>query len=200
MTRWGSGAGERISGEQYAARFDSLAAAGTDVHGEAAFCVPLLPDGGSVLDAGCGTGRVAIRLAELGLRTTGVDIDAAMLDVARTRAPGLRWVEADLSALDLGETYDLVVAAGNVVPLVADGTEPVVVRRLAAHLRRGGVLVAGFGLDDAHLPPSAGHLRLADYDAWCEAAGLGLELRFATWQGQPYAGGGYAVSVHRRGG
>src|SRR3954467_393192 len=44
-------------GDSYQERFDRLAAAGADVHGEAAFVVSYEP--ASVLDAGCGTGRVA---------------------------------------------------------------------------------------------------------------------------------------------
>lgn len=196
MTRW-SAAGE--GGERYAARFDALAATGADVHGEATLCESLVPPGATVLDAGCGTGRVAIRLAERGFTCVGVDVDASMLDVARSRAPQLRWVEADLCDLDLGETFDLVVAAGNVVPLVAEGTEATVLTRLAAHVRDGGVLVSGFGLDRAHLPPTAVLVALDDYDAWCADAGLRLERRLASWEGEPYAGGGYAVSVHRRG-
>ncbi|HEU4912019.1 MAG TPA: class I SAM-dependent methyltransferase [Actinomycetes bacterium] len=199
MTRWSSGQGQEEGlAERYAARFEKLAAAGTDVHGEATFCESLLAPGASILDAGCGTGRVAIRLAERGFDCVGVDVDASMLDAARRRAPGLTWVQADIVDLDLGRTFDLVVAAGNVVPLVADGTESAVVARMAAHVRDGGALVAGFGLDAAHLPPAAAHLGLDDYDAWCAAAGLTRELRFATWQGERYAGGGYAVSVHRR--
>jgi SAM-dependent methyltransferase len=197
MTRWTSGAGD-AAGEGYAARFDALAASGADVHGEATFVESLVPPGALVLDAGCGTGRVAIRLAERGLATVGVDLDPSMLAVARDRAPGLRWVEADLSSLDLGETFDLVVAAGNVVPLVAEGTEAQTVARLAAHVAAGGLLVAGFGLDREHLTSAATTLDLADYDSWCAAAGLVLERRLATWDGEPYDGGGYAVSVHRR--
>ena len=197
MTRWTSGAGD-AAGEGYAARFDALAASGADVHGEATFVESLVPPGARVLDAGCGTGRVAIRLAERGRATVGVDLDPSMLAVARDRAPGLRWVEADLSSLDLGETFDLVVAAGNVVPLVAEGTEAPTVARLAAHVAAGGLLVAGFGLDREHLPPAATTLDLTDYDSWCSAAGLVRERRLATWDGEPYDGGGYAVSVHRR--
>lgn len=133
MTRWSSGQGQEEGlGERYAARFEKLAAAGTDVHGEATFCETLLAPGASVLDAGCGTGRVAIRLAERGFDCVGVDVDASMLDAARRRAPGLTWVQADLVNLDLGRTFDLVVAAGNVVPLVAEGTESAVVARMAA--------------------------------------------------------------------
>ena len=193
MSRW-SGA----DGEGYAARFERLAARGVDVHGEATLCESLLPLGGRVLDAGCGTGRVAIRLAERGHECVGVDVDRSMLDVARRRAPHLRWVEADLTELALDESFDLVVAAGNVVPLVAAGTEPEVVRRLAAHLSDRGLLVAGFGLDPDHLPPGAGLLDLDDYDSWCAAGGLSLLRRYATWDGEAYEGGGYAVSIHRR--
>jgi SAM-dependent methyltransferase len=197
-TRW-SGPG----GDAYAARFDALAATGADVHGEAALCASLVAPGARVLDAGCGTGRVAIRLAELGYDCVGVDVDAGMLAEARRRAPQLPWVQADLSALDLVGTkvaapFDLVVLAGNVMPLVAAGTESVVVARVAAQLGPDGVLVAGFGLDRAHLPRGAGRLQLADYDAWCAAAGLMPECRLASWDGEPYGGGGYAVSIHRR--
>ncbi|MGZ4633111.1 MAG: class I SAM-dependent DNA methyltransferase [Actinomycetes bacterium] len=200
MSRWDEATGG-ADGDRYAARFDQLAAAGVDVHGEADLCASLVGSGAHVLDAGCGTGRVAIRLAELGYDCVGVDLDESMLAVARARAPDLTWVSSDLASLDLiadgQRRFDLVVAAGNVVPLVAEGTEPRVVARLAAHLAPGGLLVAGFGLDRAHLPPAAVVLTLADYDAWCAAAGLTLERRLATWEGAPYAGGGYAVSLHR---
>jgi SAM-dependent methyltransferase len=201
VTRWSDATGGQ-GGHDYAARFDALAASGADVHGEAALCASLVPPGSRVLDAGCGTGRVAIRLAELGYDCTGTDLDASMLSVARERAPDVSWVESDLSTLDLlgagHAPYDLVVLAGNVVPLVAPGTEPVVVARVAAHLRPGGLLVAGFGLDRGHLPPAAGLVDLADYDTWCRGAGLVPVRRLATWDGEPYDGGGYAVSIHRR--
>ena len=198
VTRW-SGGGDEASARDYAARFAALAATGADVHGEATLCASLLGPGGRVLDAGCGTGRVAIRLAEQGYFVTGVDIDAAMLAVAAEAAPDLRWVQADLVDLALDEAFDLVLAAGNVVPLTAEGTEAAVVARLAAHVAPGGFLVAGFGLDTAHLPRGAALVDLADYDAWCAAAGLVAVRRLGTWEGEPFVqGGGYAVSIHAR--
>ena len=54
-----------FQGDDYQARFDLLAASGQDVHGEATFVRAYSP--ASVLDAGCGTGRVAIELARGGL-------------------------------------------------------------------------------------------------------------------------------------
>ena len=192
-----------VRGSSYAARFDQLAAKGQDIHGEASFCARLVPDGARVLDAGCGTGRVALRLSELGYDCTGVDLDEDMLRVAKERGPHVPWVAADLAAADLTTalgtaSFDLVVAAGNVFPFLAERTEASVVSNLAALLRPGGLLVAGFGLDHAHLPRSAAQVPLSSYDAWCADAGLILDARYATWDGDPYTGGGYAVSMHRR--
>ncbi|WP_046497468.1 class I SAM-dependent methyltransferase [Streptomyces odonnellii] len=201
MSRWAKLTDGR-SGDDYAARFKALADSGMDMHGEARFCAALVPVGARVLDAGCGTGRVMIRLAELGYECVGVDLDESMLAVARREAPGLPWIRADLTEFDptaagVPADFDLVVAAGNIFPLLATGTEAAAVGRLATALRPGGLLVAGFGLDEAHLPvpPS---IALSEYDAYCAAAGLTLVDHFATWDADPYDGGGYAISVHRR--
>ena len=197
MSRWDDVA--RPRGAEYAARFAALAAAGADVHGEASFCQTLLPPPARVLDAGCGTGRVAVRLTALGYDCVGVDADPEMLAEARRSAPDLAWVLADLAALDLPDRgFDLVVAAGNVVPLVAEGSEAAAVEAMAAHLRHGGLLTAGFGLAPSHLPLDHAPVSLDQYDAFCAAAGLVFEQRFATWDGKAYDGGPYAVSVHRR--
>lgn len=201
-SRWQELTGGR-SGEEYAARFDALAREGTDVHGEADLCAALAGPGARVLDAGCGTGRVAIRLAELGFDCVGVDADASMLAVARDRAPGLPWLEADLATLDVtvlgSAAFDLVVLAGNVVPLLAPGTLPAAVAGLAGVLRPGGLLVAGFGLDADHLPPGCPVTPLADHDEACAAAGLVPVERWSTWQRAAYdESEGYVVAVHRR--
>ncbi|HET7326904.1 MAG TPA: class I SAM-dependent methyltransferase [Nocardioidaceae bacterium] len=201
-TRWARVTGGS-GGREYAARFAALAAQGRDVHGEAAFCASLVPPGSSVLDAGCGTGRVAIRLAELGYVCVGVDLDDSMLAVARETAPGLTWRRQDLVTLDVTrdgarERFDLVVLAGNVVPLLAEGALEQTVLRCAAHLSADGLLVAGFGLGPEHLPPGCPVTPLTDYDAACVTAGLALSERFATWDGQVFTDAdGYAVSVHR---
>ncbi|MFD0801728.1 class I SAM-dependent methyltransferase, partial [Streptomonospora algeriensis] len=161
-------------GARYAARFAALADSGADVHGEARFCAGLLEPASRVLDAGCGTGRVAVRLAELGHTCVGVDADPSMLAEARRLAPQMTWLEADLAkAADLGlePDFDMAVAAGNVIPLLAPGTEPGVVAALASLLRPGGLLVAGFGLDSDHLPLAEAPVSLAHYDAWCDRAG-----------------------------
>lgn len=197
MNRWRDLAGDS-SGEGYAQRFADLAESGADVHGEARLIAGLLTPGSRVLDAGCGAGRVAIELSRRGHSCVGVDVDDSMLAVARRQNSEVDWVTADLASLELSEQFDLVVAAGNVVPLLAAGTEAATVRRLAAHLAPHGVLVAGFGLDAVHLPLPSAPFGLSEYDGWCIDAGLVLQRRLADWDGAAYRpGGGYAVSLHR---
>jgi 2-polyprenyl-3-methyl-5-hydroxy-6-metoxy-1,4-benzoquinol methylase len=154
-SRWQALSGGRF-GTDYAARFARLAASGADLHGEATFCADLVSAGARILDAGCGTGRVAIRLAEQGFDVVGLDVDDSMLAVAREQAPALTWVLGDLAdtgRLVAGEgPFELVVLAGNVVPLVSEGALPDVVGALVSVLAPEGLLVAGFGLDAAHLP------------------------------------------------
>jgi SAM-dependent methyltransferase len=199
--RWAELTGGK-AGEEYAQRFARLAESGHDIHGEATFCAALLEPAARILDAGCGTGRIAIRLTELGHYCTGVDVDPSMLAVARRDAPTQEWLLGDLARLDalgLNPDFDLAVAAGNVIPLLAPGTESTVVRQLAAVLRPGGLLVTGMGLDAAHLPLPEPPLTLSEFDHWCIQAGLILRQRYATWSGEPYYEGcGYAVSVHSR--
>ena len=203
MTRWRSVAGDG-SGDDYQRRFDALAASGAAVHGEADFVARTAVPGARVLDAGCGTGRVAIELSHRAFDVVGVDLDPSMLAVARRAAPDLTWLERDLATLDpaeLGAVFDVVLLAGNVVPLLEAGTESAALKRLASCLRPEGLLVAGFGLDVAHLPLDEVPVTIDDYDASCARHGLLPVARYSTWDRTPFdAGAGYAVSVHQRSG
>jgi SAM-dependent methyltransferase len=179
-------------GAAYDRRFEQLEASGADVHGEAALVDAYGP--GSVLDAGCGTGRVAIELARRGHPVVGVDVDPAMLESARAKAPALEWIEGDLTngALDVGRTFDVVVLAGNVLIFVPPGSEGQVIANAARWLAPGGRLVAGYSL-------RPGGLDTARHDAFAAAAGLELEDRWSSWDRRPYGDGDdYAVAVHRR--
>lgn len=180
-------------GDDYQARFDALAASGADVHGEVRFVLAFSP--ASALDAGCGTGRVAIELDRRGVEVVGVDVDRSMLATARSRAPSLRFEEADLAdpALDLGRAFDVVVMAGNVPLFTPPGTQDALVAGCARHVEPGGLLVAGFSLDRGY--------GLEAYDRHCRDAGLVLVERWSTWDRHVLGEApDYAVSVHRRAG
>jgi SAM-dependent methyltransferase len=201
MTWWQQIARETVGAdyaEQYAARFRALAARGDDVHGEATFVTGLVDPPARVLDAGCGTGRVAIRLAELGYDVVGVDLDASMLLQAREEEPALDWRVGDLAMLDTGELFDVVLVAGNTIPLLEPDTLESAATHLAEQLAEGGLLVCGFGFDAEHLPDGCPVTALADVDAAFEAAGLQPADRFSTWDRAPYdETDGYVVIVHQ---
>ncbi|MGY0003855.1 class I SAM-dependent methyltransferase [Micromonospora sp. I033] len=180
----------------YVDRFRRLAAEGADLAGEARLVDTLVPPGARLLDAGCGTGRVAAALAARGHTVVGVDADPVLVDAARADHPGPRFLVADLAELDLAaqgepEPFDAAVVAGNVMVFVAPGTERAVLTRIAAHVRPDGLVVVGFGTDRGY--------PVTELDADAVAAGLRLEHRFATWDLRPWHDDAeFAVTVLRK--
>ena len=179
----------RIDIDDYDARFARMAAAGDDVHGEA----DLIGSFGaaSILDAGCGTGRIAIELHRRGHDVVGVDLDADMVAAARRKAPAMTWLVDDLARMQLDRRFELIAMPGNVMLFCRPDDRRLIVHNLAAHLLPGGRLVAGFSLEP-------GGYTLDEWDHHCAASGLELEQRFGTWDRAPFASGDYQVSVLRR--
>ncbi|MEX2446020.1 MAG: class I SAM-dependent methyltransferase [Dehalococcoidia bacterium] len=101
--------------------------------------------GDTILEFGCGTGRVAVPLAEAGFQVTGVDLSAAMLAIARRRA-GRRvkvtWRRADMLTLDLKQQFALVtVPLGGIQHLETIDQVVACVASMGRHLAPGGVAV-----------------------------------------------------------
>jgi SAM-dependent methyltransferase len=82
------------------------------------------PAGGGVLDVGCGPGRLAVALAERGLAVTGLDLDPAMVERARSNA-----ARATLAA-DLVPTFTVGDVASLPFP---DASFDAVVSTLSMH-------------------------------------------------------------------
>ena len=175
---------------EYHTRWARMEAEGTAAHGEADLIASYSPT--SVLDAGCGMGRVAIELSRRGFDVAGVDLDSDLLDYARVDAPTVQWFHGDLATVQLPRRYSLVAMPGNVMLFCDRTVRAAIVANLAAHLLPSGLLVAGFSLERR-----ADAITIDEYDAAAEGAGLVLVDRFATWERDPFQGGDYAVSVHR---
>jgi rhodanese-related sulfurtransferase len=127
-----------------------------------------------VLDAGCGTGRVAGELVARGVEVTGVDPD-------------------ELATMQLDQRFDVIVmAVVDVPPWRGVAQRHAVVHALAAHLDPGGWLVAGF-------PVAKGDTSPVELDATAAQNGLSLAGRWSTWARAPHrVGDPYQVSAHRR--
>lgn len=105
-----------------------------------------LSSGGPVLELGVGTGRIALRLAALGLDVTGIDASEPMLDILRSKDPRstVRTVTADLGTPTGWPEgpFDLVVAVCNLLCNITDpARQAACIATAATRLRPGGHLV-----------------------------------------------------------
>lgn len=98
--------------------------------------------GGSVLEIGCGTGRVTIPIAELGFPVTGLDIVPGMIERARRKAAGLpaKWVVGDGRSFQLDEQFRLIFLTGNVFQFfLTNADQAAMLERVHAHLLPEGL-------------------------------------------------------------
>ena len=94
---------------------------------------------GVICDLGCGPGHVAGYLAERGAEVIGVDLSAAMVDVARRRQPGLRFEQGNM--LDLGRRGWAAVVAMYSLIHIERAQVPTALASIHGALRPGGTLV-----------------------------------------------------------
>ena len=97
----------------------------------------------SVLELGCGWGRVLRALRAPGRVLVGVDADARMLSMAKSEVPGVELVHADMASFDLGERrFDRILVPHSGLWCLADGPAlDACLRSVRAHLGRSGQLV-----------------------------------------------------------
>jgi SAM-dependent methyltransferase len=152
----------------------------------------------SVLDLGCGTGRVSLDLAAAGHRVTGLDLDPRLGAELRRRA-GERNVPAgtvvgDARSFDLGRRFELVLAAMQFLQLLRREERAAALRCVRAHLREGGLFAAalldlsGESTDGDYVPPLPD---MSELDGWVWSS-QAVEVRLLD--------GGTAIALdrHRR--
>ena len=100
-------------------------------------------DPGRAVDLGCGPGALALGLAELGWRVTGVDFAEAAIDLARAAAQdrGLAatFVAADVAQWQPPQPFDLVISAYALPPKGPD--RDAVLATASSALKAGGTLI-----------------------------------------------------------
>ncbi len=128
--------------------YDLVTEVDKSIAGDIDIYASLVPQGGAVLELGAGTGRVALSLAQRGFQVTGLDIAPAMLAQAKAKraelgsevADRVKFVKADMTAFDLGCTFDAVICTFYTMAHLPPG--PLWERTFKAisrHLAPGGV-------------------------------------------------------------
>lgn len=125
--------------------------------------------GDRVLDAACGTGNLAIPLAEKGAEVTGLDIAPNLLEVARQRAAAqnlpARFEEGDAEAMPYADgAYDTVVSMYGI--MFAPRPDPVAAELLRVCAPGGSIVLANWTpsgfigqmlkVVSSHVPPAPG--------------------------------------------
>lgn len=95
-----------------------------------------VPPGASILELGCGTGRVTHPLLDLGHDVVAVDDSPAMLAHVRAET-----VCARIEELDLGRTFDAVLLGSHLINTARDADRRAMLAAARRHLAPGGRLV-----------------------------------------------------------
>lgn len=116
----------------------------TELH-QQVFDIVHAREGVTVLDLGCGTGKLTARMVEAGHPVTAVDFSGQMLQGAAHNAPGATFVQAELVQVpDLlaGQTFDCIIAVYALHHL-PDQQKYALLTALREHLNPEGVIVLG---------------------------------------------------------
>lgn len=123
--------------------------------------------GGPILELGCGTGKLAIPLAEAGFSVTGLDNSPALLELAASKNGDVQWVEGDMRSFDLGRGFTLIMLpSNNLGHLHTPEDFAECIGSVKRHLRPGGVFVIDVFVPDLKLllQGEADEYLLTDYD------------------------------------
>lgn len=94
-----------------------------DVSAEVDWLLERLGSPASVLEPGCGSGRMLAAFADRGVEVAGIDLSAPMLDLARGRVGGRGTIiVADIADFDLGRTFAGAVCPINTLLVGRDAT------------------------------------------------------------------------------
>ncbi len=116
-----------------------------------------LAEGGAALEFAIGTGRVAVPLAERGVRVTGIELSGPMVEQLRTKADEatIPVVMGDMATTRAPGTYSLVYLVYNTISNLLTQAEQVeCFRNAARHLAPGGRFVIELWVPELRtLPP-----------------------------------------------
>ena len=121
--------------------------------------------GGELLDLACGTGSLAVPLAERGFNVTAVDISQEMLAAAAAKSSDVRWLCCDMTGLPFEEQFDAVICGLDSINHLHDLND---VQRcfdgVYRSLKKGGVFAADLNTPYKHREVLGNNAYTFDYE------------------------------------
>lgn len=127
---------------------------------------------GNVLEIACGTGRVALQLAKMGVEVTGFDLSPELLGIARGKSAGIQnvhWEVGDMRSFDLGQIFGLVIIPGHSFQFMLTPDDQVAcLDCIKRHLSPEGMLVVHLDHQDVAWLGSLPHQTAGIFSEWRE--------------------------------
>lgn len=113
--------------------------------------VNTIPQEGSILDLGCGTGEpIAQFFIEKGFKVTGVDGSQKMIGLCKKRFPSERWIVSDMRNINLQQQFDAILAWHSFFHLDRDSQRNMF-KIFESHIKPGGILAFTSGDEEGEV-------------------------------------------------
>ncbi len=141
----------------------------------------------TLLDVGCGYGRVASCFCDARYDYTGIDVAPTAIEAARNGEPRGHFILGSALEIEFEMRFDLVCAFYVFVHFVDEGNWLSLIKRLSSQLKEGGALLFADDLPEIERRPSR-HVRLRPLSRYVSVLGaqgltrdIGFKERLLGW-------------------
>lgn len=104
----------------------------------------MLNEMASILEVGCGIGRVLDSLSKMGYAVTGVDISQPMIDYALAQHPHLKISNGDMRDFDVNQSFDALLCVGSTFTYnLSNDDIHTTLANFRKHCKDGGIMILG---------------------------------------------------------
>ncbi|MBD3259365.1 methyltransferase domain-containing protein [Candidatus Woesearchaeota archaeon] len=107
----------------------------------------------SVLDIGCGTGKIDKLLKEKKYEILGIDNSKEMIEHAQRNYPEIVFKQMDAETFKLDNKFDAIIALDSVLTfLTKEGVFEEAIKNIVEHMKQGGILFFNTGFTEKLIP------------------------------------------------
>lgn len=140
--------------------------------------------GKRILEVGCGTGSHTVILKRKGFSIVGLDLNREMLEIARKKVKGVKFVQGNMQNFNLKKEFDIVLCLFSTIHYNTTYAQlEKTLRNFYKHLRKGGLLIFDMGFNKERLKPGYFTAQTAEEDS-ISIARVGKTIKTSNTQGK----------------